>query len=201
MATTEHLDASTAVSSRPEGVSEPRTLSDTELTCPRCGCQLIGIEKPCPEPSAHLPRMLRGLEPPRVYGAQLRTSYRVDGSGMVWVPFRRWDGVIREYPCYWPWRDPGTGEELPWMIVQAMLGRVDLDFVTGLSPSAFNAASAGFPGRIAGTRRVVVETTTFLREYIFGNMTRQRRWRRTTRPEKKARHRTDCRKGCRKRHC
>lgn len=173
--------------------------SEAEVVCPRCGCQLIGIGKPCADPRAHEAKQ-PAIEPARVYGGQVRTFYRTDRHGIVWVPFRRWDGVIREYPCFWPFCDPDSGEKLPWMIALPYLESADLAFVTGLSPSAFNGASAGFPGRWPGTRRVKVETTTFVREYIFGTLARGRRWRPTTRREKRARHRTDCRKGCRKRH-
>jgi hypothetical protein len=135
-----------------------------------------------------------------MYGGQLRTQYVVDRDRHLLIPFRRFDGDIREYPCLCPAVDPVTGERVPWLIAQPFLDREDLSYITGLSQSAFNGAAAGFPGRVPGTRRVLVETTTFLREYVFGTLVRQSRWRRTTRAQKKARHRSDCRRGCRKQH-
>lgn len=174
---------------------------ETPIVCPRCQCQLVGVAKPCPDPRAHAPREEVPVAAIRVYGGQLRTSYRIDPEGLVWIPFQRWDGAVREYGCFWPFRDPDTGEQLPWMIAQAFLQRDDLEFVTGLSPSAFNGASAAaFPGRLPGRHRVVVETTQFVREYIFGSVVRERRWHRTTRAAKRARHTPTCRPGCRRRH-
>jgi hypothetical protein len=160
---------------------------------------LIGIE-PCPDPAAHRQPASGAAVAAPMYGGQFRGLYRVNADGRLLIPFRRWDGATREYPCQCPAVDPSTGERLPWLIAKPFLDSDDLPYVTGLSPSAFNAASAGFPGRVAGTRRVLVETTTFLREYVFGDLVRQSRWRRTTRASKKARHRTDCRRGCRKQH-
>lgn len=168
-------------------------------SCPGCGAMLVGIE-PCPDPIAHDRTALGSAVAGPVYGGQLRTLYRVDDGGHLLIPFRRWDGATRTYPCQSPGIDPVTHERLPWLIAKPFLDSEDLAYVTGLSPSAFNAASAGFPGRVIGTRRVLVETTKFLREYVFGDLVRQSRWRRLTRASKKARHRTDCRRGCRKRH-
>jgi hypothetical protein len=169
------------------------------VCCPGCGALLVGIEA-CPDPDAHEKTVLGGGPSGPVYGGQLGTLYRVNSDGHFLIPFRRFDGEIREYPCQCPAVDPMTRERLPWLIAQPVLDSEDLPFVTGLSPSAFNNAAAGFPGRVPGTRRVLVETTTFLREYVFGTLVRQSRWRRTTRAEKRARHRIDCRRGCRKHH-
>jgi hypothetical protein len=117
------------------------------------------------------------------------------------MPFRRWDGTIREYPVYWPWIDPITGERLPWMIALDYLHADDLSFIGGCtSLSVFQGASAAFPGRVPGSHRIIVETTTFVREYIFGHVVRNARWRRTTRRQKRMRHTADCPPGCRKRH-
>ena len=135
-----------------------------------------------------------------MYGGQVRSQYRQDEDGRFLIPFRRHDGDVREYACHVPGIDPVTGALLPWQIAQAFLDGDDLYHVTGLSPSAFQSQSAGFPGRLPGTRRVIVETSTFLREYVFGNMVRQSRWRRTSRRQKKARHTAECRPSCRKQH-
>ena len=169
------------------------------VCCPGCGALLIGIET-CPDPRAHERTVLCAAPSGAVYGGQLGTLYQADGDGHFLIPFRRFDGEIRAYPCQCPAVDPTTGERVPWLIAQPFLDGEDLLFVTGLSLSAFNAAAAGFPGRVLGTRRVLVETTTFLREYVFGTLVRHSRWHRTTRAEKRARHRIDCRRGCRKQH-
>jgi hypothetical protein len=172
------------------------------VTCPGCGALLAGIE-PCPDPHAHersACAATSAVPAGPMYGGQLRTQYAVDHEGHLLIPFRRFDGDVREYPCQCPAVDPVTGERVPWLIARPFLDSEDLAYITGLSLSAYNAASSGFPGRVAGTRRVIVETTTFLREYVFGTLVRRSRWRRTTRAEKKARHRIDCRRGCRKQH-
>ena len=172
---------------------------DRPLNCPRCACQLVGIAAPCPNPDAHM-RMTAAIAPPeRVYGGQVATFYRIE-QGIVWIPFRKWDGIIREFPVYWPWVDPITGERLPWMIALDYLYADDLPYIAGCtSLSAFQGASAGFPGRL-GSHRIIVETTSFVREYIFGSLVRNARWRRTTRRQKRMRHTADCAPGCRKRH-
>jgi hypothetical protein len=172
---------------------------DIAVSCPNCEALLLGFE-PCPDPRAHEPRRADAVHAGPVYGGQLRSAYRVDDEGRALLPFRRWDGKVLVLACHMPAVDPVTGERLPWLIAQPFLDSKDLAYITGLSRSAYNAASSGFPGRVAGTRRVIVETTTFLREYVFGTLVRQSRWRRTTRAQKKARHRIDCRRGCRKQH-
>ncbi|HYH05593.1 MAG TPA: hypothetical protein VEK11_00905 [Thermoanaerobaculia bacterium] len=124
----------------------------------------------------------------------------MDSDAHLLIPFRRYDGDVREYACHVPGTDPMTGARLPWLIAQPFLDCEDLYYVTGLSPSAFQSQSAGFPGRLPGVRRVKVETTTFLREFVFGSMVRRTRWRRMARREKSARHTADCGVGCRKQH-
>ena len=171
---------------------------ELDMSCPRCGAVLIGSES-CPDPRAHERPPVRPSDATPVCGGQVRTQYRVDAEGRALVQFRRWDGEVREFACYMPAIDPVTGARVPWLIAEPYLDADALYYVTGLSRSAFQGQS-GFPGRIPGTRRVIVETTTFLREYVFGSMVRQRRWRRTSRQQKRARHTPECRRGCRKQH-
>jgi hypothetical protein len=173
---------------------------DDALTCPICGTLFAGGTEPCPDPRAHERRRADAVHAGQVYGGQLRSAYRVDEDGRALIPFRRWDGEVREFACHVPGIDPVTGQRLPWLIAKPVLEGEDLYYVTNLSPSAFQGQSAAFPGRLPGTRRVIVETTTFLREYVFGSMVRRTRWRRTSRRQKKERHTRVCPAGCRKQH-
>jgi len=172
---------------------------DVAVSCPNCEALLLGFEL-CADPRAHEPRRGDAVHAGPVYGGQLHSAYRVDDDGRALLPFRRWDGDVREFACHVPGIDPVTGQRLPWLIAKPFLECEDLYYVTSLSPSAFQGQSAAFPGRLPGTRRVIVETSTFLREYVFGSLVRRSRWRRTSRRQKKERHTRVCRAGCRKQH-
>ena len=152
----------------------------TAVICIECDAQLFGID-PCPDPSAHhapFRHVVHETEPQTFGGQQTayRTFYDRSGDGCAQIPFRRFDGATRIYDCYFPWNPP-VGTPLPWMPTKTMLDTDDVLFLTGMGYYAFLAKAAALPGKTEDYGRQY-ETTTFVRQYIFGDLVRQAPWRR-----------------------
>jgi hypothetical protein len=147
------------------------------LICVECDAQLVGIES-CPDPLAHRrsnslsvsDRLFGGQQPP------FRTFYEMSPDGYALLPFRRYDGAVREYECLLPYRAPGQSE-LPWMTRKTIFDEDDVLFVSGMGPQAYKDKSASLPGRTNDYARQY-DAHTFIREYIFGDMVRTASWRR-----------------------